>query len=400
MDLSVVAGRWFRVSGAVVIGAGVLMGACSSDGTKAGMSGAGGSGTTAESVMDLDGILAAEGRGYCARLFRCAEGNDDFVGARLILKTAAACEALMVDVNAKAASIRDLRVQLSSGALRIVPAKAQACLDELAACNGTDSLTRGSCRDMFEGQVAEGSSCQRSEDCAGDAYCAVGAQCPGTCRARSASGEACQSGDECAAGNGYTFCDHGATSGGVCRTVPLAPKATLGQPCTRELVDIDTLSLCVDSLWCGHVAGADASAALGTCQEPIALGGACTDEDDMCAEGMCDPSTHVCRTFNLLEHAGEACDKAQFKICNPRLGLWCNDQGVCEATGDHTQGSLCSNGDYQLTCNSGLYCRSKTATEKATCQPLLKAGASCDQASSCESGICDGQTCQPRPCTR
>src|SRR6478609_4090696 len=66
MDSSAVVGSWFRVSGAAVVGLGLLMGACSSDGTKASMpgvggsgmnSGAGGSGTTAASVMNLDGIL-------------------------------------------------------------------------------------------------------------------------------------------------------------------------------------------------------------------------------------------------------------------------------------------------------------------------------------------------------
>jgi len=410
MDSSTVVGSWLRVSGAAVIGVAVLMGACSSDDTKASMpgtggsgtgnSGAGGFGTTAASVMDLDGILAAEGRGYCARLFRCAEGNDDFVSARLILKTQAACEALLADLNAKSASTRDLHAQLDKGALKIVPEKAQACLDELSSCNGTNSFSRGSCRDMFEGKVAEGSPCQRGEDCAGDAYCDLTSLCPGTCEARKAAGDPCKSDNECTAGNGYTFCDRDGASAGVCRTLSVGPKATLGQPCTLRPTGAETLSLCRDELWCAPVAGEPANATLGTCQPPIALGGACSDEDDMCAEGMCDTSTGVCRTFTLLEHAGEACDKDQFKVCNPRLGLWCNDQGACEATGDHTEGSLCSNGDFQPTCNNGLYCRSKTATEKATCQPLLKAGASCDLPSSCESNACEGQTCQERPCVR
>lgn len=405
--------RWFSASGVVVLAVGLLSSACHGSDDAAGSTpGAGGSatlggagapgssGATAASVTDLDSILAAEARGYCARLFRCAEGNDDFVVARLLLKTPAACEALLAELNAKAFSTRDLRRQLDEGALQIVPAQARACLDELASCNGTDSFSRGSCRDMVEGRVALGSACQRSEDCAGDAFCELtSSECPGTCAARKGSGESCQSDNECSAGNGYTYCDRDA-SGSVCRTLPVSSKATLGQPCTRRLTGAQTLSLCVDSLWCGPVEGQPAMATLGTCQAPIPTGSPCSDTDDLCDGSLCDTSAGVCRSVTLLEHAGDSCNEEQFRWCNPRLGLHCSEQGSCEAAGDGTAGSVCFNRDFQPACNSGLYCQPAAADgAQAICQPLLPIGASCQLASSCDSGACAG-SCQARPCLR
>jgi hypothetical protein len=350
-------------------------------------------------VADLAGILAGEGRGYCARLFRCLETSDEFMGSRLLLETPAACEALLADINAKSFSIRDLSLQLSQGALQIVPAKAQACLNEIAACNGTDSFSRGSCRDMFEGQVGQGSPCQRGEDCAGDAFCDTASACPGICKARKASGESCQGDGECTQGDGYTFCDRDLASGAACRTLPVAPKAALGEACTRRLAGAETLSRCVDSLWCGPVAGQSTTATLGICQPPIPAGGPCSDDDDVCSEGLCDTSSNVCRSVSRLKHAGDACDKASFLRCDPLLGLRCSEQGSCEASGDRTQGAVCFTGDFQPTCNSGLFCQLGTAAPHGICQPLLKTGASCEQSSSCESGNCQ-TTCQARICSR
>ena len=399
---------WWRAASVGVVGLALLVGACSSDGPPASNSGSGGAGTgggsgsagaPASSLTDLDSILASEARGYCARLFRCWEANDDFMGSRVLLETPAACEALLADLNAKSALIRDLRTQLSQGAIQIVASKARACLDELAACNGTDSFTRGSCRDMFEGQVSPGSPCQRAEDCAGDAFCDNASTCPGVCKARKTTGESCRNDGECTAGDGYTFCDRDLASGAACRTLPVAPKAALGEPCTRRLAGADKLSLCVDTLWCGSVAGQPATATLGTCQPPIPANGACSDSDDVCSEGVCNKATGACRSVTRLTHAGDACDEAEFRLCDPRLGLRCpGDQGRCEASGDGTPGAVCFSGDFQRTCNSGLYCQSGTVAGHGLCQPLLKSGTGCDQSSSCESGNCQS-TCQERPCS-
>src|SRR4051812_34874534 len=90
--------RWCRASCVGILAFGALVSACSgSDEPARSTPGAGGSGggavgsagATAESVKDLDGILAGEARGYCARLFRCAESSDEFAWSRLIVKTQA-----------------------------------------------------------------------------------------------------------------------------------------------------------------------------------------------------------------------------------------------------------------------------------------------------------------------
>ena len=394
-----------RVAPGWLIGCALLVSAChGSDDNTTVMPGTGGtgsggsSGTTIDSVTNLDGILTAEGRGYCARLFRCVEGNDDFTSTRALLQTPAACEELLANLNDHSASIRDLRLQLQQGALQIVPAKAQACLDEVAACNGTDSFSRGSCRDMFEGQVAQGAPCQRSEDCAGDAFCDVTSNCPGACRARKASGESCQERDECTQGDGFTFCDESVASAATCRTLPSAPKAALGQSCTRRLAGADKLLLCVDTLWCAPIAGAPETATLGVCQPPIRMGGACLDDDAVCSDGYCDTSTGVCRAVSVMRRAGDSCDKAAFRVCDPVLGLKCSAEGSCEAGGDGSQGAACFNGDLQRLCNSGLYCQIGAVAGHGTCQPLLKTGAACESGSGCESGNCQ-KTCQERLCS-
>ena len=105
------------VDGWWLVGCALLVNAChGSDDDTAGMPGTGGtgsggsSGTTIGSVTDLDGILAGEGRGYCARLFRCVEGNDDFMNIRALLQTPAACELLLADINQHSSSLRDLRL--------------------------------------------------------------------------------------------------------------------------------------------------------------------------------------------------------------------------------------------------------------------------------------------------
>ena len=398
-----VARRWL-VGGALVGGA-LLVNAChGSDDDTTGPPGTGGSGsggssaTTIGSVNDLDGILAGEGRGYCARLFRCVEGNDDFMNIRALLQTPAACEKLLADINQHSFSLRDLRLQLNQGAMQIVPEKAQACLDEIASCNGPDSLSRGSCRDMFEGQVAQGAPCHRAEDCAGDAFCDVNSNCPGTCLARKASGESCQNNGECTQGDGYTFCDSSSAAGAVCRTLLVAPKAALGQSCTRHPAGAEKLSLCADTLWCAPVAGEPTTATLGVCQLPIPIGSACSGGGDVCSDGFCDKSTGVCRALSVLKRAGDPCDKATFRICDPVLGLGCSAEGSCEASGDGSQGSVCFSGDLQRLCNSGLYCQTGTVAGRGVCQPLLKAGASCEFGSSCETGNCR-TTCQERTCS-
>src|SRR5512146_2552876 len=145
--------RWVYVGSTGVLGLQLLVVACGhadknpsspnkggSDSGDAGASsagapGRGGSaaqgGSGSANVSDLDGFLVAEGVGFCARLFRCFEGNDDFVAERLLLKTEQGCKDLLARVNASERSVRDLRAQVAAGALHYDPENGQKCLDEL-----------------------------------------------------------------------------------------------------------------------------------------------------------------------------------------------------------------------------------------------------------------------------
>lgn len=343
------------------------------------------------------GFQDAQAHGYCGRLFRCFEGNDDFMVARLLLKTPKGCEAQLRKLNEQEPGRRDLQAQLAAGMLHYDAAAGEKCTAELSVCNGIDSFSDGSCREMFDGDVQTGQACQRSEDCAGDAYCERnGSACPGQCRPRKASGEPCEVSTDCAYAAGAVFCDHDAPSP-VCRTLPLGQKAGMGEPCTRKLPGSEQLVTCDDELWCGIDAALGTDAAQGRCVLPLELGDACQDSDDVCVGGMCDTDAGQCREIVLRSTEGETCGEALFVACDPTLGLRCSDLGFCEASGDGSEGSRCFNGDFQRGCGPGLYCAPSDAPPAGTCQPLVSAGAACEQNSVCDSGNCE-TTCQARYC--
>jgi hypothetical protein len=359
-------------------------------------SGSGGTSTSGE-LTDLESFWAAMARGYCARLFRCWEAGDDFMSTRWILQTPEACEAELARGNLELASRRDTRAQLEAGKLQYLASMAERCIEELSACHGPSSLQSGSCREVFDGEVEIGGDCNRDEDCAADAYCDAEVTCPGRCQPRKAAGELCARATECAYTTGVVLCDQSAMPAPVCRTLePAATKAREGEPCTREHSGSQSLMLCEDDLWCGADPAAP-SPATGKCMTPIPLEGACTNNDDVCSEGLCDSGNGICVSYERLTEPGESCGQAQFLICDPRLGLRCGEQNTCEASGDGSEGSVCFPGDFQRGCAPELHCLIDDTLGHGTCQPRLPAGASCQFGPSCESGSCD-TTCLERYC--
>jgi hypothetical protein len=336
-------------------------------------------------------------------LFRCFEGDDDFVGERIVLKTEQGCRDLLARVNATERTVRDLRAQVDAGALHYDPENGRKCLDELAVCNGLNSLVDGDCREAFDGNAKTGEACQRSEDCAGDAYCAVVDTCPGQCTPRLHEGEACELDDDCAYTTGVVFCDRSSGTG-VCHTLEPSPKAGVDEPCTRNLDGATSLILCQDELWCATLPGGDSvEDVLGHCVPPIAPGGACVDGDDFCSAGMCDRAAGACRSVTLVAKSGGACDKVNGVICDPTLGLHCNAAGTCDASGDGREGSACYTGDLVRSCDPGLFCAKPadaTSDVPGVCRALLADGATCDRPTSCASGNCEASVCGGRPCFR
>lgn len=345
---------------------------------------------------DAEELWAAQARGYCARLFRCFEADDNFMVARLLLKTTEGCEAEVRKINMQSPGRRDLQAQLAAGTLQYDPAAAEKCLTELSTCNGIDALSAGSCREVYEGSAQKGEACQRSEDCAGDAYCEREAfRCPGQCLPRKASGEECESNYECSHALGSAWCDQEAVPA-VCRSQRLGVKANLGDPCTRRPRAHERV-VCTDDLWCGHDPQLGPSAEQGRCLEPLQLGDPCNDSDDVCLGGLCDATAGVCMKPIIRSKAGEPCGESEAGKCDPTLSLRCNAQGTCDAAGDGSAGSVCFGGDFQRGCDSGLYCSTEGTEPTASCKPWRAAGASCEHDNECASGACEA-TCQPRFC--
>lgn len=362
-----------------------------------GKANAGGSAAT-----DLATFLDEEGKGYCARLFRCVEADDDFLGERLALETPAACEELLARVNAGSRVIRDLVAEVAAGNLHYVPEKGQACLAELSACNGVNALNDGSCREAFEGSARTGEACHRSEDCAGDAYCALGNACPGTCAPRKPAGAACLDDIECAFTGGLVFCEQGGGDMRACRVLEKAAPAAQGEPCTRNPKGAQSLISCQDGLWCATLSGGDPVAdVLGECALPIPVGMPCVDDDDVCEAGLCDTDTHLCHSVTVRKEAGQACNEDAFTYCGPLQGLRCGPDGTCQGSGDGSEGSACFGSDLQRGCDAGLYCARAAdlaAADPGKCQPFLADNAACNSASDCLSGNCEGDVCGGRGC--
>jgi hypothetical protein len=122
----------------------------------------------------------------------------------------------------------DLSSVVSSGMVRYDAAAGRRCIDQLdSAClqlpPNVDLLDLDACGDVLEGDVADGGCCCRSEECAGDAYCAGG-----VCQSRAAMGSACYSSDQCSTALGTSKCD---VVDDVCRRIDFAPEAAEGEAC-------------------------------------------------------------------------------------------------------------------------------------------------------------------------
>jgi hypothetical protein len=373
-------------------------GSASSNGT--GGSATGGSASGGGEVTDFDSFVAAEVHALCDRIFRCNEADDDIQGQRFVFGTAAGCEAEAVDIVTAEPSFRDLREQVGAGTLHVVPAAAQKCVEALSACYGLPNLLEGPCLEAFDGNRKTGEECYRTEECAGDAYCASGDACPGKCAPRPQVGEICELGEPCSPNDGPIVCDS-ATS--TCEKVEQTARAKQGQPCTRRVRDQLAPVFCEDDVWCATAPGGDpATDEMGVCAPPIAGTGACQDGDDVCAIGFCDTTAGACHAVTMRKKVGEACDRSAFTYCDSNIGLYCDTAtGKCIGSGDGSAGSVCFSADLQKPCNEGLYCKRDDSTSgvaTGTCTTRLASAVACEKDDACSSGFCEGNVCQARGC--
>jgi hypothetical protein len=111
----------------------------------------------------------------------------------------------------------------------------------------------------------------------------------------------------------------------------------------------------------------------------------------------------VCASLSLRTQVGDDCDRSSLP-CDPLARLVCDPATLtCQGGGDGGQGSACFTSDFQLPCNSGLYCKKPpmaSSTTAGTCQPLLQDGDTCETSNDCVGGSCsDAGICEGRDCS-
>jgi hypothetical protein len=261
-----------RLASAALLG----LAACSSPdpfpvsggGTNGGTAQAGTGPVESKTPISPDDFFAREARALCGRWFRCLSPRDDDMSLRFLFGTTAVCEAEVARYNARSPNVADLRQKLAAGDLTVSADATESCLEELASCGEADALNEGSCREVFEGAVAQGGACQRDEDCSGNSYCA-GDSCPGQCQPRGLPGAACTGPTQCAYWGSPVFCDTtGGTLPGTCRELDRSAKAGPGEKCTRSFRTAQQAFFqCQDDLWCAPPT-ADDDTGLGHCEKP------------------------------------------------------------------------------------------------------------------------------------
>jgi hypothetical protein len=352
------------------------------------------------SVAGVDDFERSLWQAFCAQLFHCPVANDDDIGSKASIGTEERCVELVAEIQNRSPYVLDRRAKLASGAIRFVSDKVMACLAEARSCdvaNARLNLTRSgrACRAVFEGSVPLGGACQRQEECAGDARCAVDQACPGQCVARSAPGQACDQASDCDETEGYVECRFNAATGtSSCVQVTIATPANEGQACAPAVPPLTTIVPCAAGLWCSPNAGTST----GTCRAPIAAGAPCTNQDDLCVDGTTCFDETSCKPLAVGARAGDPCTDTGSNFCDPFARLICVS-GKCQIVGDGTLGSACSSSDIHelLDCGPGLRC---AGPSPGRCAPLLTTGEACQSGGECVSGTCTAGSCASAFCER
>lgn len=242
------------------------------------------------------------------------------------------------------------------------------------------------CRGIFVGQLGVGETCRIDSECEPGTYCDTDLTCSGTCAPQLTLGAACDDDEQCPAeGDALGDCDStDANPEPHCTLFEVRTGAALGEPCGQVEGEISSYTACRAGLYCRYAGDTP------TCAEPVASGGACT-EDDRCLNGYCDDG--ICRTGTLRTAAGETCDLSNI-FCDGSRHLGCSE-GVCVEVGDGTLGAPCTLEDDPylplLTCDDGLYCNMDLDTP--ACATLKVLAAPCESGAECETGVCDDGVC-------
>jgi len=281
---------------------------------------------------------------------------------------------------------------IDAGRLAFDGSKLDDCIDASSAlgCEAIEARDIGPCEEAFEGLVEPGGACVMEADCAGEAYCALGAACPGVCTRRVGGGESCTTNETCQSG---FVC-----SGGSC----VAP-AGAGEACGGG-----SAVVCESGLLCAGEGDMEP----GTCKAfddifTEALGEPCTlvdGLDPLCEEGLsCVVESFDFATMEVIEtcaarsSSGGACQIGFPEVCP--TGEYCNADpmagsfdGACVPL--PAAGETCREVDEGL----GQPCAPAHACVSGTCRALQANGASCSSDGECYSGNCEASLCSAPTC--
>jgi hypothetical protein len=349
-------------------------------GGQSGEAGTGGAAGASGGAISADQFWTGFATALCHRYFHCIE--DDH-GSRTILKVTAKeesrCAELLKSTMLRRPRVAALNSAVQAGYLRVQADWAQRCFQRAAICDYPlvdprpgeiqfEDVTP--CREVFEGTVPTGGNCDWSEECAGDAMCAVntsdaGAGCAGTCTPRLAVGQPCSVHRQCgSSADEWPVCNNG-----MCAAGPVGSPAGMGQNCDSS----NGWALCADDLWCPYT----------TCIPPVAPGGDCGSsppEVSQCLDGTC--AQGKCTGYAVRTGEGEPCDDVT---------------AVC----DSFSSLVCMNGSCVKSV-AGTPCNTFFWFERALCAPTPGApdGADCVDPDACASGVCRWPNgCAPTLCS-
>jgi hypothetical protein len=345
---------------------------------------------------------------WCDLKARCGQFSDAHQCTSSVWELLAAHGGLPMTELALQRAVDDGRVHFDGAA-------AAACVVQLQAssCTGQLPPTDGPCTEALVGRVAETQGCFGDFECGATGYCAMGAECPGTCLRRKAEGEPASRAEECMPGHYVT------TSGECTRFVPVGGAC----PSTGGGIGFGERPWCTPDAYCDE--------ATDICRPRGALGADCGSSSQCtsmltCTAGKCSPLTPT----------GGTCERYAPQACQADLQCTATDHaptGTCEAKG--VTGEACFQDDQ---CGTGLLCRDARgwedppvagacseplavgqacdvqrpyfctdsaycSSETSTCQPLLAVGEACTGYEACEvgaacspEGLCAYVVCEDR----
>ena len=360
-------------------------------GSASGGEGGGNGGELAALVRDF---VDDEWAALCHAMFTCSARSDDDIASVALLGTEARCTELLSTARSLNLGREDLAARVQAGTVTFLPSKVSDCLAALASCGVTGWVPLGTkaCRDVFEGPIALGQSCERSEQCAGDAVCTAADTCPGTCTARPGPDAPCDGTSDCDA-DGTVVCDRRVldiNQQGACHAPVVHAAAGEGEACDRSPSATLEYTPCA----AGHFCDGDGSGSgTGLCHAPLAADAPCDSASDVCVSGHWCLDAVSCKPYTIAREANAPCGDDDLIYCDPMARLTCIE-GSCILNGDGHDGSDCNGLDMSEfhACDPDLNCGwhdgEGGAGPTETCEAPRAGSAPCNSDRDCASGSC------------